>query len=616
MHLAIIGAGPRGMVTLERLIAWQRAEHSNTPLTIDLYDPHGVGGRVWTPKQPHELIMNTAAQQISLFYGTSVNSTGPIITGPNIFEWAQTVAHDFIEENNYSADFLTEIAHLNPNDYATRALFGIYIQWYYAELIKHTPKNVNINVNKVTVTQISKNANHFEIMTALPSTDTVDYVVMSLGNLENELSKEQQKFDSFATENNLTYVLPGFPNETELDHITQDDTVILRGLGLSFFDMVTRLTIERGGRFEQLDNGQLAYLATGKEPHIVAGSRRGWPYHAKGDNQKAPGEESQAHFLTAAKMAVFMENGSVPFAEFWNLLSHEVEYHYYSLLVAEKYPEIELTKFQLAFLRQPEETVKRSIIAESDRFNWDHLGNPMTKKPNADFKTIMLEHLQNDAADARMGTKTGPLTSALEVLRDLRLPVRQLVDNRLLSDDEYLTDFLGWFNSLNNFLTIGPPSIRIEQLRALVDADIVTMLEPGMTVDTNDHQFETYSANAPEQRYLATTLIEARVPAVHATTATSPLMKQLLETKIANPLVLNPAKGAPVVDGAVNVDPISNLLLDENKRPQPGLYFWGVPTDGVHWLTAASPRPFVNDVSLRTANDIVKDIFERESNKK
>ncbi|MHC9533509.1 FAD/NAD(P)-binding protein [Dellaglioa sp. L3N] len=612
MHLAIIGAGPRGMITLERLIAWQQTNHLNKPLTIDLYDPHGVGGRVWTPKQPHELIMNTAAQQISLFYGTSVQSVGPMVTGPNIFEWAQSAAHHFIEKNDYSVDFLNEITHLKPNDYATRALFGVYIQWYYAELLKRAPKNIKINLNKVTVTQVSKLSDQFEITTALPSTDIVDYVIMSLGNLENELSAGQQKLADFATKNKLTYVLPGFPNETELDHITHEDTVILRGLGLSFFDLITRLTVERGGKFERLENGKLQYHANGSEPHIVAGSRRGWPYHAKGDNQKAPGEESKAHFITAAKMAVFLENGSVPFAEFWQLLSHDVEYHYYSLLVAESYPTIDLTTFQLDFLRNPEMTIERSIIMEADKFNWAHLGNPMTKKPNTDFKTIMLEHLQKDATDAKLGTKTGPLTSALEVLRDLRLPVRQLIDNRLLTDDEYLTDFLGWFNSLNNFLTIGPPAIRIEQLRALVEADVVTLLEPGMVVDTKDDQFDTYSANTPDQHYLATTLIEARVPAVHATTATSPLMKQLLETKIANPLILNPTKGAPVIDGAVNVDPVNNLLLDENQTPQPGLYFWGVPTDGVHWLTAASPRPFVNDVSLRTANDIVKDIFEKE----
>lgn len=615
MHLAIIGAGPRGLITLERLIAWQQADSSNSPLTIDLYDPYGVGGRVWSPTQPHELIMNTAAQQISLFYGTSVQSIGPIVPGPNIFEWAQSDALDFIEKNNYSADFLTEIKNLHPNGYATRALFGVYIQWYYAELLKRASNSITINLNKSTVTQISKKTNQFEITTALPSVSIVDYVVMSLGNLENELSVGQKRFDTFATENKLTYVLPGFPNETKLDHITHEDTVILRGLGLSFFDLVTRLTVGRGGLFKRLENGQLQYQANGNEPHIVAGSRRGWPYHAKGDNQKSPGEETQAHFLTAAKMAVFMENGSVSFNEFWTLLSHDVEYHYYSLLVAQNYPTIDLTKFQLAFLKDPKVTVERSIILEEDRFNWDHLGNPMTKKPNEDFKAVMLDHLQKDAVDAKLGTKTGPLTSALEVLRDLRLPVRQLIDNRLLTDDDYLTNFLGWFNSLNNFLTIGPPTIRVEQLRALVEADIVTLLEPGMVVDTKDHQFETYSANKPDQRYLATTLIEARVPAVHATTATSPLIKQLLDTKIANPLILNPTKGDSVIDGAVNVDPVSNLLLDEHKTPQPGLYFWGVPTDGVHWLTAASPRPFVNDVSLRTANDIVKAIFTEESHK-
>lgn len=76
MKLAIVGAGPRGLLILERLIAWQQNHYPLTSVDITLYDPFPIGGRVWVTDQPHELIMNTASQQITLFMITPSKLTG------------------------------------------------------------------------------------------------------------------------------------------------------------------------------------------------------------------------------------------------------------------------------------------------------------------------------------------------------------------------------------------------------------------------------------------------------------------------------------------------------------------------------------------------------------
>ncbi|WP_054723593.1 FAD/NAD(P)-binding protein [Lacticaseibacillus nasuensis] len=81
MKIALIGAGPRGLLVLERLIAWQPT--IDRDLTITLYDPEGIGGRVWTSTQPRELIMNTAAQHITLFYDRTVAAPAPFTPGPS-----------------------------------------------------------------------------------------------------------------------------------------------------------------------------------------------------------------------------------------------------------------------------------------------------------------------------------------------------------------------------------------------------------------------------------------------------------------------------------------------------------------------------------------------------
>lgn len=606
MQIALIGAGPRGMLILERLITWQQVHHTQTPLTVDLFDPYGIGGRVWQADQPHELIMNTATQQITLFYDESVKANGPQAPGLDLADWAAGIGPDFIRAQKLPEYLATEASQLGPNDYASRALYGAYIQWVYTELNRRKQANVTFNLHLVPVNSVQKHGDQFTV-TASDGELTVDKVVMALGNLENTPTREQEQLMDFATTNHLNYILPGFPNEADLSAVAPGDNVIVRGLGLSFFDFMARFTIGRGGHFDRQEDGHLVYTKNGQEPHIIAGSRRGFPYRAKGRNQKGPGEEWQPQFLTDAQIDRFQKQGHITGQEFWALLQHEVEYIYYTLLIEQNYPELDVATFQAEFVKDPDGAV--AAIPEGDRLSWEQLESPLAGDTPSDFKTFMLAYLQDDAAAAEKGTKTGPLTSALEVLRDMRDPIRQIVERELLTDDQYLDFFLRWFNPLNDFLSIGPPVIRIEQLAALVDAGIVTLLAPGMTVDIKEGHF-VVGTTSNDTTYQAKTLIEARVPAVSAPTAKNPLMQQLLTDQYASLYALQLQTEKRFQSGAVNVDRMTNQLLNQSNHLQAGMYFWGVPTEGVHWLTTASPRPLVNDVSLRTADQMVESIWQ------
>lgn len=53
------------------------------PLSITLFDPTGIGGRVWRTDQSDELIMNSAADQITLFTDASVNMSSKVYDGPS-----------------------------------------------------------------------------------------------------------------------------------------------------------------------------------------------------------------------------------------------------------------------------------------------------------------------------------------------------------------------------------------------------------------------------------------------------------------------------------------------------------------------------------------------------
>lgn len=109
--LAIIGAGPRGTSALERVCA--SAKEFLPPgshLTVHVVDPSPPGaGRVWRTGQSSELMMNTVTSQVTLYTDDTVTCSGPICPGPSLYEW-------------------TDDPSLGPDDYATRAQYGHYLE--------------------------------------------------------------------------------------------------------------------------------------------------------------------------------------------------------------------------------------------------------------------------------------------------------------------------------------------------------------------------------------------------------------------------------------------------------------------------------------------------------
>ena len=611
MHITLIGAGPRGLMLLGRLISWQRTRYPQRQLTIFLVDAYPIGGRVWKIDQDPNLIMNTAAAQITLFTDQTVTGVGPFIAGPDLSTWALTLAADYLDahpEINNRSILMRQAANLGPNSYASRALYGVYQQWFF-DLQKYQAGTNIITYKQQTVNRLDKKAAGFTVTTDQESWQT-DQVVMALGNLKNSLTRDQKALHDYAQTHQLFYLEPGFPEEGDLSGIEAQSPVIIRGLGLSFFDLMSRLTEGRGGQFQKAPDGLLVYHPSGREPHIFAGSRRGFPYRAKGRNQKGPGEEWQPHFLTPQQIDAWQTHGEVSGQTFWEALKHEAELIYYRLLLPQRYPEIDEAAFERDFIADPVATLGALPIAAKDRLDWDALADPTKAHPSGQpYQDFMRHYLRQDAQEAMRGTKTGPLTSALEVLRDMRDPIRQLVERNLLSQDQYLDFFLRWFNSLNDFLSIGPPALRIDQLQALMGAGIVTILPPGMQIKGIDGQFLLKTPSDPKFSLQAKTLLEARVPAVNAPTAQNPLVQQLLHDGYAHTYELQLNADKRFQSGAIAIDRQTQQLLDQKEHPQAGLFFWGVPTEGVHWLTTASPRPLVNDVSLKTAEQIVKVIF-------
>ncbi len=343
--VALVGAGPRGTSVLERLCASAPELLSpGTRLTVHVVDPSPPGpGRVWRTAQPAELLMNTVASQVTLFTDESVDCSGPIRPGPSLHTWADGV--------------------LGPDDYPTRAQYGQYLEWVFAEVVRGAPPALRVLTHRARATRLDETADGHQTL-ALDNGRTLpdlSAVVLAQGHLPAVADRAQQRLAAYADRHGLRHVPPANPADLDLSSVAPGETVLLRGLGLNFFDHMALLTTARGGRFRHTPDG-LRYLPSGREPRLRAGSRRGIPYQARGDNAKGPYGRHVPLVLTPDVISRFRkraDSGDAPdfLTEIWPLVAKEVETVYYEGLLG---PDTALTRgFRDRFLAVPHRIPKR-----------------------------------------------------------------------------------------------------------------------------------------------------------------------------------------------------------------------------------------------------------------
>ncbi|MFE3162017.1 FAD/NAD(P)-binding protein [Streptomyces sp. NPDC059224] len=589
--VALVGAGPRGTSVLERLCA--SAPELLPPgsrLTVHVIDPAPPGaGRVWRTAQSAELLMNTVASQVTLFTDDSVECSGPVRPGPSLHEWAA--------------------GELDPDAYPTRAHYGRYLEWVFARTVALAPASVRVETHRARAVRLADDPDGRQTLTlddgrALPG---LAAVVLAQGHLPATATPQERADSAHAARHGLRHLPPANPADVDLTPVAPGEPVLLRGLGLTFFDHLALLTTGRGGRFARTPDGALRYTPSGREPRLYAGSRRGVPYQARGDNAKGPYGRHTPLLLTGETIASLRkraDSGEPPdfLAEVWPLVAKEVETVYYTALTGD--PEI-AERLLMADGRPAESAVLDAAgVPETDRWSWERLQHPYGEREftgPADWHAWLLGHLREDAAQAALGNVRGPLKAALDVLRDLRNEIRLVVDHGGLTGASRRAHLDGWYTPLNAFLSIGPPRRRVEELTALLAAGVVTVLGPGLAVGRTDGAWVARSPRVPGSEVRVTTLIEARLPEPDLRRTTDELLAGLLREGACRPHRVDGHE-----TGGLDVAPRSYRLLDRHGLPHPGRFAFGVPTEGVHWVTAAGARPGVDSVTLSDADTIAR----------
>lgn len=619
--VCVVGVGPRGLSVLERLCANVRHLAPDTPLTVHVVDPYPPGpGRVWRTEQSPYLLMNTVASQVTMFTDDSVEMDGPVVPGPSLYEWARAVAATGAASGHPEA-VLAEARRTGPNTYPSRAFYGHYLTWAFQRVCETAPPLVQVRVHRSEA--VSYDATGTDGRARITLADrtvlSADVVVLAQGHVPGDLTAEEQALSTFAELHALRYIPPQNPGDADLSGIRPGEPVFLRGLGLCFFDYLSLLTEGRGGRFVPAD-GRLRYLPSGEEPQLYAGSRRGVPHHARGENQKGAYGRHEPLVLTPQVIADLRLRPGLDFRQdVWPLIAKELETVYYATLIHTNANEAEVRRFRDAYLKLPlgdpaeQELLDEFGVDGASRWDWNRVLRPYGDRVFADadgWRNWLLVHLHRDLREAALGNVDSALKAALDVLRDLRNEIRMVVDHGGLSGASYRDDLQRWYSPLNAFLSIGPPASRVAEMVALIEAGVLALVgpQPRIERDPTGQGFHVSSTVVSAAPVTVTTVIEARLqePSLHRTA--DPLLRHLLATGQATRYRIPDPAGDYETDGLA-VTPRPYHLIDATGRPHPRCLAFGVPTEAVHWVTAVGIRPGVNSVTVADADSIARTVL-------
>ncbi len=638
---------------LERLCANERARPSHARVLVHVVDPVAPGsGAVWSTGQSRHLLANTVASQITVYSDAASRIEGPVEPGPSLYEWAAALAAAYAEDpeavapagaggdsggngassaSAYDEATLAEVRSLEPNSYPTRVLCGRYFADCFRRVLDHAPAHVEIRVHRsraVAMADTHGLAGGPQGIRLANGTrlNHLDAVVLAQGHLPTRPTAQEERTASLARINHLTYLPPANPADADLDGVPAGEPVLLRGLGLCFFDYLALFTLGRGGRFDRGAAG-LVYRPSGKEPRLYASSRRGVPFHSRGENEKGAHGRYLPRLLTAERVARMRSeaapdggSGGLSFAkDLWPLIAREVETVYYETLLAREERAAERAEFAARYLACAGPAECAAVldaygVPAADRWDWEALADSARTRSftsRDDFRSWLVGRLSEDVRQAREGNVSGPLKAALDVLRDLRNEVRLAVDQGGLDGASHRDELERWYTPLNAFLSIGPPPRRVEEMIALIEAGVLELTGPEtrIRIDTRGRSFVADSDAVPGPTVRARVLIEARLPEPDLRRTADPLLRHLLNTEACAPYRIPTADGGAYETGGLAVTERPYRLLDAHGRAHPRRFAYGVPTEAVHWVTAAGIRPGVDSVTIADADAIAREVL-------
>lgn len=583
-EFAIVGLGSWGLCVLERTV--NRARHIETSVRVHVVEPGQLGGGVYSVAQPDYLILNNPCGQLSLYATPDEDEDPKYALG--LYEWATREGYRRV---GYEYKITSHGETILPTDYLPRRLMGEYLAWFYEALIADAPSNLEIVRHYAAATDITPEIGGREtVWLSDGSKLTVDHVVLTSGHTLNE--------ERAGTSNDVHYLRP-YPVEYFDEAIAPNEPVAIAGMGLVGYDLVTALTVGRGGTYKD-EGDRKQYVPSGREPDIYLYSRSGVPYCAKSAHGVDPTGDFRPIVCTPAAFREMTNPSGSPLrrrVDFRNdllpLLYAEMQVRYYvhSAYRRSGVSTASLVRDQLetswksgTFARTvdrlepsygPFDPARVVFADDGARFN-----------SSGDYQSHVYHMVETDLNEALM-VGGSPVKAAQEVTRILRDQMRTVIEYGGLSMRSFI-DFQSNIRGRINRLEAGPPPIRSQQLLGLLEAGVVKAPfgpYPDVTA-TQERKVHIRSTMLDESsEAFVNHVIRGHLDLPSLARSSSVLLSRLY-TK--GRLTQFSYAGATVGSVAISED---FHPYDAEGRVQSSLSLLGVLTEGVRYFTHYLPSP-------------------------
>jgi len=590
LRIAIVGLGPWGVCALERVVTTARQElRPGADVAVHVIEPGTPGSGVYDVTQPDYLLLNNPCGELSL-YPFATESDQPYY-GVGLFDWAVESGYRWVDDRCVIDPTGQPI---EPHHFLPRRLMGEYLQWFYRALVRSAPPGVHVVHHPTSaVDVIARRNGSEEVCLANGGTVVVDHVIVTSGHTANERADDPRR------------VLDPYPVGPYVDSIPIDSTVGVSGMGLVAIDVVTALTIGRGGRF--VENGRaLRYQPSGREPRVQLFCRSGLPFMAKSVTGKDRTDVYRPVICTDERLDALSgrSNGRRRLvdvrAELLPLLFAEMSTRYYAQVAFQASGTVAAG----AAVREQLGTAWNAgrfdaeLTRLAERFGGFEagalfFGHQPTYGCSEDYERFVYQSLSDDLREAEVPDGASPVKSAAQVLRIFRDKMRSVVEQGGLSYDSYL-DFNADINSRIHRLVAGPPALRTRQMLALMDAGVVRMPygpapARGLAVTDSDTtaartRISSTAFERPHQENVDV-VIRGHLEEPRIEGSASQLLTQLY-----NRGRVSQFRYGDVAVGSVDLTPDSHPI-DIEGRPQPSISMFGVLTEGLRHFTAYIPSP-------------------------
>lgn len=522
--VTILGAGPRGLGILDRLGSALIHQRLNRPVEIHVVDPYEAGsGRVWRTDQSPLMLANSKACEITLFSDETVRNAGVPRYGPSMQEWAA------LHASGLDAELAAEAAAVGPETFVSRRLLGAYLRWCFASVAAALAPTASLVVHQTSATRIRATETADEVVLADGRRIRSDVVVLALGNRDGA-----PPVTSEGTSTNVLRLEPQYTADINLEVLPAGQNVRVEGLGLAFIDLMTLVTEGRGGRFEPIQGGRLTYHASGTEPILNATSPRGVPYLPKPAAARTVDPKEPLIATRAAWISALTKFGSHPDESTrsqaaqaaWGLLHAEMAAGWYGELLGDP---------QLAadMLRRLPGTAawddKRTAAIAFDRELAPFRAPPRHPAgPGSQPIKLWARKYLLWALDLVGGQLGHAHAGAYRGLVHAGMAMGEVFLDGSVQFTPAMAPLMEAMASYIRYVTSGPPTARMEQLLALVEAGLVRLLGPSSQLanDAAPGYFIAARLPTPDVRSGPDALLRGLVEAGKAL-ATGPLTSEI-----------------------------------------------------------------------------------------